>query len=258
MAGKSQAEWNALHWKWLAEIPWDGNHPIQDRNGSHILRGQSGPVWFLPPANTTQPVTRMISVPHDQILHVFLVGAECSNVEDPPSYGGNEEEMRACAQRYENESSCDVDGVPVTDTAGYITTSPLFNFVLPPVNSFGVSGGGAGQGVAHGANVMIQFSAGSHTVRVRSRYPDVGWSNDVTYVVTVYERPTLAVRPLPAQNVLELSWRPQSGFTLQQASTVDSGWSAPASVISSNLQNGMQSVTVTNSPASRFFRLVRP
>jgi len=258
VAGKSQAEWNGLAWKWIAEIPWDSSHPWRDRTGANVLRYQSGPVWFLPPANTTQPVTRFISVPDDEILHFALAGSECSNVEDPPFYGSNEEEMRACAQSHPFVTSCEVDGVSLTNLASYVTTSPLFDFVLPPVNSFGVVGGGPGQGVAHGANIMIQFSPGSHTVHSQSAYPQDGFSNEITYQITVYQRPALNIQRGDPSDVLSLSWPFTPGFSLLEATNLTNTlWSAP-SILSSNVTNGTQFVTVTNAAGNRFFRLYRP
>jgi hypothetical protein len=101
VAGKPQAEWNAAGWKYSLEIPYDGRHPIQDRTGADALRNQSGPVWFLIPANTGFPVFRSIAVPADIILHVNIAGAECSTIEDLPWNGGNEEELRACVEGHE-------------------------------------------------------------------------------------------------------------------------------------------------------------
>jgi hypothetical protein len=75
---------------------------------------------------------------------------------------------------------------------------------------------------------------------------------------TVLMLPRLAIRQLPASNLVELSWPSTTGFTLQRADSPSptTAWAA-ASVVSSRLTNGIRYVTVTNAVPNRFFRLYR-
>jgi hypothetical protein len=146
----------------------------------------------------------------------------------------------------------------VTDLEDFVTISPLFDFVLPPLNSASVPGGGPGQGVGRGAGVMMQFPPGTHTVHFGAHYPESGASNNVTFSITVYQRPTLTVQPGPGPNLVEFSWLSTPGFTLQWTDALTSAnWSAAASV-STGLTNGVRFLTVINAGPNRFFRLYRP
>jgi hypothetical protein len=75
---------------------------------------------------------------------------------------------------------------------------------------------------------------------------------------TVLARPWLAIQPIPASNLVEVSW-PSAAFSLQRADslTATTTWSA-ASIISVRTTNGIRYVTVTNAAPNRFFRLHRP
>ena len=110
------------------EIPWDGRHPAQDHTGSQALRNQSGPVWYLTAATTKQPITRNISIPDDVRLFVGIADAACTNVEEPPFYGGNEAEMRDCAEKFIWDNLyCEIDGATVTNLEGFQVTSTQRN-----------------------------------------------------------------------------------------------------------------------------------
>src|SRR5438045_3765278 len=95
-ASKTYPEWGAAFWQWAWSIPFDANHPMRDPSGRQARRNQHGLVWFLP-GSTSSPVTRNLQVPDDIALLVNLDGLECSNIEQDPFYGGNEQEMRDCA-----------------------------------------------------------------------------------------------------------------------------------------------------------------
>jgi len=261
-ASKTYAEWTAASWIWTLEIPWDSHHPIRDQTGADALRNQSGQVWYIGfGATTSNAVTRSIRVPDDKALFVSLDGVECSTVEQPPFNGRDEAELRACVRSFDPAApSCEIDGEPVPSLERFEFISPLFDFNLPVNNGSGVHGGGPGQGVARGTSVMVHsLPLGLHTIHFRGGYPDENVSWDVTYRITVFTPPSLAIRPLPGTNLIELSWPLTSGFSLQQADSLDvaATWTAP-SVVSTSLTNGVQFATVTNAPGHRFFRLSQP
>ena len=260
-AGKTYSQWTAAFNQWELEVPWDGHHPLQDRTGAYALRNQSGPVWFLSLVTTSNLVTRNIRVPDDKALFVCIDRVECSTVESPPFYGGDEAELRACVESFRPAPPfCEIDGVPVPDLESFRFTSPLFDFNLPEPNAAGVPGGGPGQGVGRGTSVIVHaLSLGSHIIHFRGGYPDYNVSWNVTYQITVFARPAITIRPLPGTNLMELSWPSTTGFSLQEAEDLSAIaiWSA-ASAVSTSLTNGIQTVTVTNAPTRRFFRLYQP
>ena len=261
VAGKSYSDWTAAWWQWALQIPDDGHHPLKDRTGADALRNQSGPVWFFGPVANASSAVRDIVVPDDKTLFVNIVTVECSTLESPPFYGSDEAELRSCAEGFPAVNLfCQIDGVSVQDLVSFHFTSPLFGFTLPGSNILGVTGGGQGQAVASGVSVLIEpLSPGSHTIHFRGGHAGYNDTVDVTYRITVVPRPTMAIRPLPGTNLIELSWPLMSGFSLQQADSLDvaATWTA-ASMVSTSLTNGVQFATVTNAPTHRFFRLSQP
>jgi hypothetical protein len=71
--------------------------------------------------------------------------------------------------------------------------------------------------------------------------------------------PRLTIQPLPAANLVELSWPSTAGFNLHRTDilTSTSTWAA-ASAVATRLVNGIRYVNVTNAVPKRFFRLYRP
>lgn len=259
--GKTYSEWVAASWKWFQEIPWDGRHPAQDRAGTEALRNQQGLVWFLTGSTTSQPITRSLSIPDNVYLYTGAAGVSCSDIEPPPYYGSNEEEMRACAESFGfAETRCWIDDVEVPNLEAYRVTSPLYDFVLPPVNVSGVAGGGAAKGVGSNIDIILRpLPVGLHTIRtlVRASEGGGGYSADITYRVTVYPRPEVSIRRLPELGQMEFSWLTVSDFFLQSSERLgsDAVW-VPADVLSTTFANGASTVTVANS-GTRYFRLRR-
>jgi hypothetical protein len=83
----------------------------------------------------TGTTTRSCTIPSGTALVVLVAIVECSTVEPPPFFGGDEAELRACASSGLDGSSgpmsLTVDGVPVRDLLGYRSITPLFDFRLP-------------------------------------------------------------------------------------------------------------------------------
>ena len=256
VAGKSYGEWTAAFGQWGLSIPWDAHHPWRDTTGSNAFEGQSGPVWFLGGG----VATRKIVVPDDKWLYVSMGGVGCSTLEPDPFHGENEEELRVCAESFHiQELVCEVDGEPVPDLERYQVITPMFPIELPALNVAGVQGGGSGQSVAAGVAVILEpLSPGSHTIYLHSTIAEdpAASLQQLTYEITVVSRPTLAIRPLPGTDRVELSWPETAGYSLYQAGSCDpsASWAA-AAVDSSKSENGLRIVTATPGPAQRFYRL---
>ena len=63
-------------------------------------------------------------------IYVIVWGENCSSVESPPSFGGNEEELQACAERELGNMppsvEASVDGQEVANLDDYEAASPMF------------------------------------------------------------------------------------------------------------------------------------
>lgn len=256
VAGKSYSEWTVAFEQWGLAMAWDARHPWRDQTGANAFRGQSGPVWFLGGG----VATRRIVVPDDKWLYVSMGGVGCSTLEDDPFHGENEDELRACVERFHfQELVCEIDGVPVPELESYQVTTPMFPIELPSSNVAGVTGGGSGQSVAAGVAVILEpLSPGGHTIYLHSTIAEdpAASLQQLTYEITVVSRPTLAVRPMPGTGRLEISWSETPGFALYQADTCDpSATWARASVDSSKVENGVRVVSANSGPVQRYYRL---
>lgn len=189
--GMTYGEWSARWWQWALSLPVDQN-PFFDENGgcSNGANGQLGPVWFLTGViNVSGTATRDCTVPAGKALFFPIINVECSTLEAPPFYGGNEAELRACAKGFHfGNVFAEIDGVPVQDLDRYLVDSPLFTFTVPPNNVLGV-GPGTGQSVSNGYYLMLApLSVGKHIIRFGGTFTDFNFSLDITYHITVAPR----------------------------------------------------------------------
>ena len=166
--GGTYGEWSARHWQWLASIPLAGN-PGFDVTGESCAAGQSGPVFFLP--HNLPPCT----VPAGMAILVPIAGTECSSTEPTPFSGGNEEELRLCAEmeadRYTN-IRLSVNGEDVPGIRAYRTSTPLFAMSLPDHNILGAPAGVA-YAVADGYQAILRpLPAGEHQIIVHLELED--------------------------------------------------------------------------------------
>jgi hypothetical protein len=98
LVAPTQGEWSARWWQWALT----SNGPV-DLTGANCQAGQSGLVFFLAGATTTQPVTRSCTVSRDKILFFPILTVECSNVELPP-FSGCRPELRSFLYRTDSLS----------------------------------------------------------------------------------------------------------------------------------------------------------
>ena len=114
--------------------------------------------------------------------------AECSTVEEDPFYGGNEEQMRACALGFTiTDLQASIDGLIVKNLSQYIHTSPLFEFTLPEDNILFI-GKLSGQSVSNGAHLMLApLSPGEHTIYLHASIPELEFTVDMNFDLTVVQ-----------------------------------------------------------------------
>lgn len=164
--GKSLADWTAAWWQWMLKID-TADHPAL---GGSCSEGQSGKGFHIS-ADFLAGVGVPCTIPTGKAVLVPIVNVECSNVEPPPFFGGDAEELTACATCWGDHivvSSLTivVDGVPLQALETYRAVSPMFGFEYPADNIFGIAGGpSTGLSVGDGYWIMLQpLSAGEHTV----------------------------------------------------------------------------------------------
>jgi hypothetical protein len=170
-AGKTYGQWSAAWWRWAANIS-EPNSPVTDDTGDNCAVNQKGPVWFL--AGTTGgSATRSCTVPPGKAILVPIINAECDTL-TPPTIGGNEAALRACAKDlmdHVTQTSASVDGTAIdlgpVSQGRFRFQSPLFTITFAPNNGFYPDGSvaGTGQAVADGFWLLIRpLSAWRHTI----------------------------------------------------------------------------------------------
>lgn len=189
--GMSYGEWSAKWWQWNLSLPVDQN-PSYDEGGdcSNGDNGQLGPTWFLTGVNIASgTAVRDCTVPAGKALFFPIINTECSTLEAPPFYGSNEEELRDCAQGFHvGNVYAEIDGVAVQNLDRYLIESPLFTFIVPENNIWGLPSG-TGQSVSNGYFLMLPpLSVGEHTIHFGGTYIDYDFTLDITYNLTVAPR----------------------------------------------------------------------
>ena len=94
-------------------------------------------------ANSSLTEAIECEIPSGMMMYVEVLGAECSTLEEAPFYGGNEEELRTCAQKLvPQDLSASIDDVAVENLDKYIVLSPSIEFTVPENNILAVTGRG--------------------------------------------------------------------------------------------------------------------
>ena len=105
--GKSYGEWSAEWWKWQLKLPAAG-HPAFSTDGANCDAGQSGKVWFLTGAFTTEVpeeefntiLRESCHVPTGKAVFFPIINIECSTVEAEPFLlieEGSQQNVDTCA-----------------------------------------------------------------------------------------------------------------------------------------------------------------
>lgn len=179
--GLTYGEWSARWWQYVFSVPT----PQNIYGGVGAMCQHVGNVALVA-VNSTLDIPKKCEVPAGTILYLELLAAECSTIEPPPFYGGNEAELRACAQVFVPEDMvASIDGVEIENLSQYISTSPLYEFVVPDDNVFGVPGGTTAQSVSHGAYLMLApLTPGKHIIHTHGAYGE-DFTADRNFELTV-------------------------------------------------------------------------
>jgi hypothetical protein len=212
--GKSYAEWSAEWWKWQLSLPAT-DHPAFSTDGANCGDGQSGKVWFLTGAFTTEVpenefntiVRELCSVPTGKAIFFPIINIECSTVEDEPFrliLDGLNNNVETCAAEFVEgpnavvqDLSVTIDGEKLENVEVYRSNSPVFSFVFedPNDNILGVDCSvedcNNALSVSDGYWILLPpLSRGDHIINFTGSFrdPDTGdlfFGLDVTYELTV-------------------------------------------------------------------------
>ena len=182
--GLTYGEWSAKWWQYVFSLPMDQN-PLVGATGAECAFERNGNVTLVV-VDPLSPESIECQVPTGTILFLDILSAECSTLEEPPFYGGTEEELRACAESFIlHDLDASIDGVPVQNLDQYVHTSPLFELTMPENNILGVEAGMIGQSVSYGAHLMLApLTPGEHTIHFHASHPD-DFTVDTNYHITV-------------------------------------------------------------------------
>lgn len=171
---------------------WNWSMPIAT---NPLVTGKCEPwqadprIWFLPQTLGDHP-TWTCDVPKGVFLVVSPFTVECSNIEDPPFYGTDAAEQRACADAAYallTSMSVTVDGRAARGLDGYASATPYTRLpdenlltdllVLSPRETWTT-----GVGVFL---VLAPLSTGSHVVSTDASMDSWDWTAGMTYEITV-------------------------------------------------------------------------
>lgn len=183
--GLTYGEWSARWWQYVLSIPGEEN-PLTGGTGTNCVYQRIGNVGLVA-VDPLSESTITCQVPTGMMLFLDVLSAECSTVEEDPFYGGNEEELRACAEGFTiTDLQASIDGTSVKKLDQYIHTSPLFDFTLPEDNIL-YTDELSGQSVSNGAHLMLApLSPGEHVVYLHASIPELDFTVDmnIEFIVT--------------------------------------------------------------------------
>ncbi len=183
--GLTLGDWAVEDWKALLAIPASQN-PIIGNPWTTCYLERIGNVGLGVSYGFTG--SSECEMPVGMTLYVLVVGSECSTIESPPFYGGNEAELRACALQFAPANlAASVDGVPVRNIEAYTTLSPMFQFYVPPDNILGAPEGTYDSIAYQTAFLLAPLSPGEHTIHVHGEIPNFSFTYDWIYHITVTE-----------------------------------------------------------------------
>jgi hypothetical protein len=185
--GMTYGEWSAKWWQYAFSLPADQNPLNHEAGITECSFERNGNVAVVV-VDPLSPEPIECEVPTGTILFLDILSAECSTLEvDSPFYGENEEELRTCAEGFAlSDLEASIDGVAVQNLDRYIHTSPFFEFTVPENNILGVDAGSTGQSISNGAHLMLApLTPGEHTIHFHASYPDLEFTVDTNYHITV-------------------------------------------------------------------------
>lgn len=162
--GLSYAEWSAKWWQWALSIP-NKDNPVEDKTGINCNKNQEGPVWFLAGTgggsvirNCEIPAGKSILFP---IINVIIDFATNPSFKTESDLKNNMMDFKSAVKEVS------VDGIKI-DPTDYQFMSPLFNFTLPPDNTYDLPAGTTTQAVSNGYWIMLKpLPIGSHEIHFK-------------------------------------------------------------------------------------------
>jgi hypothetical protein len=189
------AEW----WQWALSIPTPVN-PQLDTTGEKAVVGQRGPIWFLSGVFGGGTATRTCSVPEGTQLFFPVINGIGLNVPNVCGQNGRNltvSEVRAMAADQiagAANLSVTLDRKAITNLQPPVGQFTVFAVALPEDNVFdspcarlgGVPAGVYSPAVGEGFYVLLDpLSVGKHTLHFHAENPSQGFTQDVTYKLTV-------------------------------------------------------------------------
>jgi len=195
--GQTYGQWAAEWWQWALGVPAPTN-PLLDTTGEFCGQRQVGNVWFLAGSFETDPVVRECNVPRGKALFFPLVNVFYGAfLNDPPEFRTEDfvRDFGTCPFPVSGLSVV-VDGFAIPNPERFFTgeggsRSPLFNVQLPPDNVFGVDETVIPELVLspvaeEGYYILLRpMSPGNHTIQIAAQGCFEGFSQDITYNLTV-------------------------------------------------------------------------
>ncbi len=184
--GLTLGEWGAKWWQTMFAIPVPENPMIYPPTECFVKRvGNVGLGTFFFQSTGTFDCT----MPPGMVLYQPIAAGECSNLEAPPCYGTNEEELRAAdLATFTNVNlQMSIDGVAVRNPNDYLVLSPMYQFTVPENNILGAPAGSGLSVADNGAVLLSPLSPGQHTLHLHAEADVMGTPivYDWTYNITV-------------------------------------------------------------------------
>lgn len=196
-AGQTYGRWAAEWWQWALGVPAVMN-PLTDTTGEHCAQRQVDEVWFLAGSFfSPEPVVRACEVPVGKSLFFPLINNFYGAFLNDPPETRTEEFVRAAGSCTEPaEISVQIDGYEVPKPTRFFTgasgsQSPFFNVQLPPGNVLDVNDTEVPELVLSPSAeqgyylFVLPLSSGTHTIRWIASGCSPGFSQDITYHLTV-------------------------------------------------------------------------
>jgi hypothetical protein len=173
-------------WQEVIETPTPQN--LFGPNGGDPCVDLGGVVAPFAPALGSPTLTCTVK-PGTKIF-VAAWTSECSTLEAPPFFGGNEAQLRACARAVDagiTRTDVTLDGKPVPVRE---VESRLLHLDLPADNIFGAPAGTGPLSVAHGWVALLHpLKPGTHTITLHIEGTYVGAPVDFDNTTTIIVKP---------------------------------------------------------------------
>lgn len=189
---QTYSEAAASWWTWALSQPATKS-PITDPTGEYCAEGQpESDIWYLAGSASTEPITRRCTIPRHRTLLFPVLNVISPWIPESPTDIATDtdvEALRASARAIRDATDLEltIDGVKVHNLKRFYEESELIKVDLPADNIFGV---GEGKSIDPGADAGYYVAVsglprGKHTIAWSGSSEALGFSQDITYVITV-------------------------------------------------------------------------